>query len=112
MTEVELHGLEVFGHHGATPEEQDAGQTLLWDVSWTVREPPADELAETVDYEQVAACIKEVSNGRRFHLLESLAAAAADEVLERFEVERVRIRVRKPKLGLPVEYSASSVERP
>jgi dihydroneopterin aldolase len=71
-----------------------------------------DELSRTVDYEEVAACIKEVSDGRRFRLLESLAAAAADAVKERFTVERVRVRVRKPKLGLRVEYSAATVERP
>src|SRR5438093_1293922 len=79
---VELRGLEVFGHHGATDEEQEAGQTLLWDVEWQVAEPASDELAETVDYEGVAACVREVSDARRYRLLESLAAAGAEAVRE------------------------------
>ena len=108
---VELRGLEVFGHHGATDEEQEAGQTLLWDVEWQVAEPASDELAETVDYEGVAACVREISDARRYRLLESLAAAGAEAVRERFEVERVRVRVRKTELGLPVEHSAATVER-
>jgi dihydroneopterin aldolase len=112
MTEVELHGLEVFGHHGVSDEERDRGQTLLWDVAWRLGEVSRDDLSETVDYVAVAACIKEVSEGRRFQLLESLVAAAADAIVERFAVEWVRVRVRKPKLDLPVEYTAATVERP
>jgi 7,8-dihydroneopterin aldolase/epimerase/oxygenase len=112
MTEVELHGLEVFGHHGVTDEERDRGQTLLWDVAWRLGEVSRDDLSETVDYVAVAACIKEVSEGRRFQLLESLVAAAADAIVERFAVEWVRVRVRKPKLELPVEFTAATVERP
>jgi 7,8-dihydroneopterin aldolase/epimerase/oxygenase len=108
---VELRGLEVFGHHGATDEEQDAGQTLLWDVDWELAEPADDELAETVDYEEVAECVREVSGTRRYRLLESLAAAGADAIRERFGVDRVRVRVRKTELGLPVEHSAATVER-
>jgi dihydroneopterin aldolase len=108
---VELRGLEVFGHHGATEEEQEAGQTLLWDLEWEVAEPASDDLAETVDYDEVAACVREVSDARRYQLLESLAAAGADAIRERFPVERVKIRVRKTELGLPVEYSAATVER-
>ena len=109
---VELRGLEVFGHHGATDEEQAEGQTLLWDVSWEVAEPAEDDLSKTVDYVEVAQCVQEVSDGARFQLLESLAAAAADTIIERFSVERVRVRLRKPNIGLPVEYSAATVERP
>src|SRR6266566_5003078 len=108
---IELRGLEVFGNHGATDEEQEAGQTLLWDVEWTIEEPASDDLSETVDYEEVAACVREVSNARRYRLLESLAATGADAVRERFEVERVRVRVRKTELGLQVEHSAATVER-
>lgn len=112
MTEIELYGLEVFGHHGATDEEQDRGQTLLWDVTCRIVEPARDELSETVDYVEVAQCVREVSGSRRFQLLESLAAAAAGAILERFPVESVRVRVRKPEVDLPVEYTAATVDRP
>jgi 7,8-dihydroneopterin aldolase/epimerase/oxygenase len=112
MIEVELHGLEVFGHHGVTEEEWKRGQTLLWDVAWRLGEVSRDDLSETVDYVAVAECVREVSDSRRFQLLESLAAAAADAILERFAVEWVRVRVRKTELELPVEHTAATVERP
>jgi dihydroneopterin aldolase len=112
MTEVELHGLEVFGHHGVTEEEWKRGQTLVWDVAYRLADVSRDDLSETVDYVAVAECVKEVSDSHRFQLLESLAAAAADALLERFELEWVRVRVRKTQLDLPVDYTAATVERP
>jgi dihydroneopterin aldolase len=62
----------------------------------------------------VAACVREVSDRERVRLLETLAAALADVLVERFAVERVRVRVRKPHVQLdpPAEYSAVTVERP
>ncbi len=111
---VELTGLEVFGHHGATEAEQREGRTLLYDLAWELLDDPDDRLEDTVDYEQVAALVREVSDARRFRLLETLAAAVAEALLTRFPVSRVRVRVRKPGIrpaGLPVEYSSGSVER-
>ena len=75
---VELHGLEVFGRHGALEEEQQAGQTFFFDVTLQVEEPRADRVEETVDYRDVAARVKAVSDGQRFDLLETLAAAVAE----------------------------------
>jgi dihydroneopterin aldolase len=112
---IELHGVEVFGYHGATEVEEREGQTFLLDISlWPRREPEADDIDQTIDYRDVAACVREVSDRRRVRLLETLAAALADVLVERFAVERVRVRVRKPHVQLdpPAEYSAVTVERP
>ena len=115
MIEVELHGLEVFGRHGATDEERANGQTFLYDVELEVSDAAlSDQLEDAIDYEQVAACIREVSDGSQFALLEALAAAVADAIVARFPVARVRLRVRKPDVrpaGLEVEWSAATVER-
>jgi dihydroneopterin aldolase len=113
---VELEGLEIFGRHGATEEERAAGQTFLYDVRLEVSDAAlSDRLEDAVDYEEVAETVRAVSDGRQFHLLEALAAAAADAVNERFDVERVEIRVRKRDVepaGLPVAWSAATAVRP
>lgn len=112
---IELHGLEVFGHHGATEIEEREGQVFLFDVSlWPGGEPAGDGIEHTIDYRAVAACVREVSDARRVQLLETLAAVVADELMRRFAVERVRVRVRKPHVQLdpPAEYSAVTVVRP
>jgi 7,8-dihydroneopterin aldolase/epimerase/oxygenase len=113
---VEVYGLELHGHHGASEGEQERGQTFFFDVRLEVSDAAtSDRLEDAVDYRDVVRCVREVSDGRRFALLEALAAAAADAIVERFPVERARVRVRKPEVrpaGLPVEWTAATVERP
>jgi dihydroneopterin aldolase len=112
VIEVELRGLEIFGRHGALEHEQREGQDFLYDVVLEVPDDAArsDRLEDAVDYRLVADCVQEVSDGRRFALLEALADAVARELLARFPARRARVRVRKRKLALPVEFSAASVE--
>jgi dihydroneopterin aldolase len=57
--------------------------------------------------------VRSVSAERQFQLLESMAGAVAAALLERFPLQRARVRVRKPQvqLGVPVEYSAAIAER-
>jgi 7,8-dihydroneopterin aldolase/epimerase/oxygenase len=113
MITVELHGLEVFGKHGVLEHEREEGQTFLYDVRIEVAgAPPSDRVEDTIDYRDLAECVRQVSDGRAFHLLEALASAVADSVVERFEVERVEVRVRKPRpAGIPAEYAAATVVR-
>jgi dihydroneopterin aldolase len=115
VTTIELYGLELFGYHGAEADEQTAGQRFLFDLWLDVGEDAArtDRLKDAVDYRDVVATVRSVSDGRRFTLLEALASEVADAVLGRFPVERARVRVRKPdvRLAAPVEHAAVSVER-
>jgi dihydroneopterin aldolase len=109
---VELKGLAIFGRHGVLPEEQ-AGQTFLYDIELEASEGAlSDRIEDAVDYRDVAELVRVVSDGRRFALLEPLAATVADVLVARFEVQRVRVRVRKPKpYGVAAEWAAATVER-
>jgi dihydroneopterin aldolase len=110
---VELRGLEVFGRHGAYESEQREGQVFLFDVRLDVGERGADDdLAQAVDYTKVAAKIRELSDARRFDLLEGLATYVADTLVDEFDPARLELRVRKRPAGLPVEHSAVIVRRP
>ena len=112
---VELEGLEVFGRHGVLEDERRDGRSFLYDISLEVSDAAlSDRLEDAVDYREVAACVQEVSDGRQFQLIEALAGAVADAIVERFPVEHVRVRVRKPDprpAGLSVAYSAAIAER-
>lgn len=113
---IELAGLVVFGHHGYLEEERRLGQRFLVDLEAEVAGAAADsdEIEDTVDYRRLAGLVREVFSGPERLLLESLAGAVADGVLERFDsVVRVRVRVRKPDVVLepPVDYAAVVVER-
>jgi dihydroneopterin aldolase len=115
MITIELHALEIFGRHGVTEEERARGQTFLYDIELQVSDAArSDLLADTVDYEDVAACVHAVSADRPYALLETLASAVADAIAASFEVERVRVRVRKREVtpaGHAVAWTAAIVER-
>jgi dihydroneopterin aldolase len=110
---VELYGLEVPGAHGVEEAERENAQRFLYDLRLELAEPASDSVEETADYREVVRCVQEVSDGRSFRLLESMAAAVADALLERFRLEAARVRVRKPdvRLEAPVEWTAATVER-
>lgn len=113
---IELRGLVVFGHHGYLEEERRLGQRFLVDleVDEVGDAATTDDIDDTVDYRRIAGLVREVFAGPERQLLEGLAGAVADGILERFaSVERVRVRVRKPDVVLdpPVEFAAVIVER-
>jgi dihydroneopterin aldolase len=113
---IELMGLAVFGHHGYLEEERRRGQRFLVDVWVDVRgeATESDRIEDTLDYRRIAALVRDVFAGEERLLLEGLAGAIVDGILERFAaVERARVRVRKPDVVLdpPVEHAAVIVER-
>jgi dihydroneopterin aldolase len=112
---IELRGLDVFGYHGVEEDEKRDGQQFLYDVELEVGDRGAnDRIEDALDYRLVAQAVREVSE-RRFDLLEALASAVADTLMERFSPERLVVRVRKPQVkpaGVTVEFAAVTVERP
>lgn len=99
MITVEVRDLRVFGRHGVHDEERERGQDFLFDVELDVGERgTSDRLEDAVDYVEVGRVVQQVSDGKRFKLLEALASAVAEELERRFAPERVRVRVRKPEV--------------
>lgn len=115
MILVEVRGLRVFGHHGVHREEREAGQDFLFDVELEAGDRGAsDRLEDAVDYVAIAHAVREVSDAHAYSLIEALAIAVADELRERFRVERATVRVTKPAVmpaGLEGTVSVS-VSRP
>jgi 7,8-dihydroneopterin aldolase/epimerase/oxygenase len=112
---IELDDLLLHGFHGALDRERERGQNFLFDIELDVGDAgSSDRLADAVDYRDVARCVREVSDARAYHLLEALATAVADELMARFPVERVSVRVRKPDVVLdpPVRNVAVRATRP
>ena len=107
---VELAGVEVFGRHGVDEDERRDGQTFLVDVSLDVAEPKEDSLDATFDYRRARDIVRAVNERESFRLLESFAVAVADQLIAEPEVERARVRVRKPGIAW-AEWTAASVER-
>ena len=102
MAIIRLEGLSVFGHHGARPYEKEAGQRLEVDL---VLEPTStaaetsDRLADTIDYDLLYQLVREIVEGKSYHLLEALACTTAETILERFPIRKATVRIAKQNLG-------------
>ena len=108
---IELAGIELRGFHGVLDDERRDGQRFRFDVVAELAEPSEDDIDAAVDYRDLVACVREVSDGQAFQLLETLAAAIAAELRRRFPLERVQVRVGKPELELEGGQAAIVVER-
>jgi dihydroneopterin aldolase len=108
---IEISGIELRGFHGVLDHERREGQRFRFDVVVQVPEPATDDIAAAVDYRDVVACVREVSDGRHFQLLETLAAAVAEELRRRFPIERAEVRVGKPEVDLEGGHAAVVAER-
>jgi len=108
-----LEGMEFYGYHGVLPEERTLGQRFIVDLelAFDLRRPgAADDPVLTVDYAAVLAAVKEIVEGRPRRLIESLAEVIAGAVLDRFPVEEVLVRVKKPQAPVPGRFAWMAVE--
>jgi dihydroneopterin aldolase len=107
---IEIRGLRVFGYHGVLDQEREQGQTFVFDI-WL--DPPpsradeSDDLADAVNYAAVCDRVVELAQGGPDRLLERLAAVIADDLVARFGVTRVRVRVAKP--DVPISHPLDEV---
>lgn len=93
-----LSGIKFHGYHGLTSLERKIGVRYRVDVELALDLEPAlhsDRIRDTVDYRRVHDLIVEIGRGESFRLIETLAGRIVESLLERFEVDEVRIRLQK-----------------
>jgi 7,8-dihydroneopterin aldolase/epimerase/oxygenase len=110
-------GIKFHAYHGLTRLEREVGVRCSIDVEMSVDLTPAiasDNLADTIDYREVHRLVLEIGQERKsFHLIESLGGRIADEMLARFPIDEVTVRVRKetPIIDGIVDYIGVQVSR-
>jgi dihydroneopterin aldolase len=109
--QIRIRGIRGTGHHGVFAHERADGQEFSVDVCLDVRTVAAagsDDLADTVDYGQVANAVHALVVGEPVDLIETLAERIADACLGFTGVERVAVTVHKPQA--PIEVPFDDVE--
>jgi dihydroneopterin aldolase len=110
---VRLLDILIYGRHGVSDEEQAIGRPFEVDVELALHLAAAgatDDLAATVDYAQVGALVQQVSDAGPYRLIETFASHIAEQVLLRFPVREVTVRVRKPRPSVGMLVGAAEVE--
>lgn len=109
---IRIHNAVFYAYHGVLSDEQNLGGKFEVDVDLFCdlsKGAQTDNLKQTVDYERVYDCIKEMVLGKKYFLVEALANTIAAGILKSFkQVQTVIVKVRKP--GAPVKGVIDYVE--
>lgn len=100
MDKILLSGIRLEVNLGVPAEERSLPQTVVVDAEFEFdcREAARDDdFTRTIDYSAVHATLRQAATSRPYALVETMAEAMAAAVLAGFEVESVRILIRKPK---------------
>ena len=98
MDKIFIEGLKIRGRHGVSPSEREAAQEFVLNISIefdTRTAAASDKLKDTIDYSGIRKAAKEVVKHSSFHLIEKLADAVAQKILEDFRISNVSVTVRK-----------------
>jgi len=95
-----LKGLAFYAYHGVFAEENKLGQRYEIDIELIgdfSKAAHSDDLLDSVNYADVYSDIKEIVEKTRFNLIEKLCKTIADQILIKYNLQKVIVKVRKPQ---------------
>jgi dihydroneopterin aldolase len=93
---IRIEQLEIYARVGVPDSERAEPQRLVLNVTlWPKKTRPRDNIADTVNYSEVAAALKQFAGQHDYRLIETLAEETAGDLLSRFPLRKVAIEVRK-----------------
>lgn len=101
---IQITGIRCYGYTGYLQEEQVLGQWFEVDLTLWLDLAPAgesDEIADTLDYRNAIETVKQLVKTSKFALVEKLANAIANAILELPLVQQVQVRLTKPAAPIP-----------
>lgn len=108
---ISIQGLQLYGFHGCSSEEQTLGHAYEVDVCMTLPDSigDQDELEHTVDYGKIASISSEAFSESKCKLIERVATKIASALLDKLVfASEVTVTVRK--LHPPVPFVIRSAE--
>lgn len=109
---ITLTGLRVRGNHGVFEHERRDGQDFLVDITvWIdlVRAAETDDLADTLHYGELAQRAAAIVGGEPRDLIETVAAAVADDVMTDERAHAVEVTIHKPSAPIPLSFADVAV---
>jgi dihydroneopterin aldolase len=93
---IHIEQLEVYACVGVPDCECAEPQRLILNVTfWPKRAERRDNIADTVNYSEVTASVKQLIGQRDYRLIETLAEETAGHLLAHFPLRKVVVEVRK-----------------
>jgi dihydroneopterin aldolase len=111
--QIKVTGIKAFGYHGVLPHEAIEGQELTVDLVVTLDLRAAslsDDLAQTINYADLAQIAHDNIVGERVQLIERLAGKIAEEISSAYsQITSVSVTVHKPHAPVTVDFEDISV---
>lgn len=101
---IQVNKIRSYGYTGYLPEERVLGQWFEVDLTlWLdlAAAGESDDIADTLDYRQAIDTVKQLITTSKFSLVEKLASAIAQALLQLDRVQRVQVRLSKPAAPIP-----------
>jgi len=101
---IQLSGIRCYGYTGYLPEEQVLGQWFEVDLTiWRDLSSAgeSDNIADTLDYRSAIETVKQLVKNSKYALIEKLATAIANAILQLEGVQQVQVRLCKPNAPIP-----------
>jgi dihydroneopterin aldolase len=112
-TRIFIRNLELLARIGIHGHEQGMPQPVRINVDLEAEANPVeDSVEEVVDYEMIAAAIRDIIASGHINLAETLAERIAEACLSDKRVSKARIRVEKLHALQGAEAAGVEIERP
>lgn len=116
MDKIILKGIRFHGYHGVIEAERQLGQKyevdleLMTDLSVAGR---TDDLSHTIDYAQIVQLVIDIGTERSFRLFEAIGEAVAQAIFTQFQIQEVRVTVKKlsPPIEPTITYAGVEIHR-
>lgn len=99
MGVIRMKNMVFYGYHGVSESEKTLGGKFEIDLDLDLDLKKAcrtDNLEDTINYELIYKTVESCINQKKFYLIEALASSIADIIFNKYAVEKLTIRVRKP----------------
>jgi dihydroneopterin aldolase len=114
LGKILLHNLKVTCIVGIHPGERQLPQNLWLDVSLTTGfadSIASENIADTIDYSEIADCLEQWIMDKQFQLIETLAVEACHLLFSKWPtIKSCKILVKKPAAVPHADYAGVEVE--
>jgi len=113
MDKLEISGIRCYGYTGFFVEEQTLGQWFEVDLTFWLdlsHAAHSDALEDTFDYRRAVKNVQDLVQQSKFALIEKLAEAIANKILETESLKQVQVRLVKVSPPIPDFLGKVSIE--
>jgi dihydroneopterin aldolase len=113
LDRISLNGMKFYSHSGMFSFEKDVGQLFEIDIDCYLdlqRATTSDKIGDTVNYPKLFQTVKDLMESARFNLIERLAGEIAVQVLDKFPIQEITVRCRKPRVPVKGFIDSAEVE--